>query len=175
MCNTFFEKENLINLMISSFYFSVCAFGLYENGSTCSPCLKLISGSGGENLIDGDTSTCSQVPFLSGTVSHHYELGIHSNCTQPEISVSVSVETSATCDDLRDTVYMEIPLSGCNDVNTQYGVCDVINENQIDGQRVCAMRCKCAESADQCMIHIFSGITPKDISICEITADKQFG
>ena len=135
----------------------------------------LISGSGGENLIDGDTSTCSQVPFVAGTVSRHYELGIHSNCTRSEISVSVSMETSATCDDLRDTVYMEKPLSGCNDVSTQYGVCDVINENQAVGKGVCEMRCKCDDAAEQCLIHIFSGITPKDISICEITADKQFG
>ena len=65
---------------------------------------------------------------------------------------------------------MEKPHSECN----IYGVCDVINEKQIDGKRVCEMRCKCAESADQCMIHIFSGITPRDMSICEIKADRHF-
>ena len=69
---------------------------------------------------------------------------------------------------------MKKPLSGCNDVSPHYDVCDVINEKQIDGKRVCEMRCKCDESADQCMIHIFAGITPKDIGVCEITADKQF-
>ena len=148
-------------------------FGLFENGSSCSPCLKLISGSGGENLIDGDTNNCSPVPFLQGTVSRHYELGIHSNCTRSEISVSISMETSATCAELRDAIFLEKPRSDCVDDSPHYGVCDVINENQADGKRVCEMRCKCAESADQCLIHIFSGITSKDISICEITADSK--
>ena len=85
----------------------------------------------------------------------------------------VTGEESTTCDELRGTIFMEKP-SDCGEGNPHYGVCDVINEKQMDGKRVCAMRCKCAESADQCLIHIFSGITPKDMSICEIKADRHF-
>ena len=78
-----------------------------------------------------------------------------------------------TCAELRDTVFME--KSGCDDTNPQYGICDVIEDRQsAGGKRECTMRCKCAESADQCMIDIFSGITLKDVSICEIKADRRF-
>ena len=157
-----------------SFLFSVCAFGLYENETTCSPCVKLISGSGGENLIDGDSSTCSPVPFRTNrTVSRHYELGIHGHCTRPEIAVLVTGENSTTCDELRGAVFMEKP-SDCGEGNPHYGICDVINEKQSNGKRMCAMRCKCAESVDKCLIHIFSGITPKDMRICDIKADRHF-
>ena len=106
------------------------------------------------------------------SVSRHYELGVHGNCTQPQISVQVTTDKLTTCEEMRDAVFMQ--KTGCNNVSPQYGICDVINEKQTDGKRMCAMRCKCAESADQCLIHIFSGITPKDISICEINADRHF-
>ena len=138
-------------------------------------CLNLISGSGGENLADGDTNTCSPVSFKTRKAAIDHTLGVHGNCTQPEINVRVTIEISATCDEVRDAVFMDEPRSGCNEDSTQYVACDVINENQSDAKRVCSMRCKCAKSVNQCLIHIISGVTPKDLSICEITADKQFG
>ena len=142
----------------------------------CSQCLKLVSGTGGENLIDHNASTCSLVPFgNSVTVSRHYELGIHGNCTHPEVAVLITGENSTKCAELRYAIFMEKPRSDCSDDNPHYGVCDIITERQAtDGKIVCAMKCKCAESADQCLIHIFSGITPKDMSICEIKADRHF-
>ena len=136
------------------------------------PCVKVVSGSGGTSLIDGDTATCSLLPFRTyATPSHHYDLSIHRHCAQPEIAVLITVENSTACAELADTVFME-KLSGCNDANPYDVGCDLIREMQsAEGRRVCEMRCKCADSADQCMIHILSGITPKDIDICEIKAD----
>ena len=124
-------------------------------------------------MIDRDTATCSLVPFqANATVSRLYDLIIHRNCTQPHIKLFVPVDNSTTCDELRDVVFTEKQGPGCNGVSMHFGLCDVTNEKQLDGKRVCAMKCKCPESADQCMIHILSGITPKDINICEIMTDK---
>ena len=157
------------------FYFSVCAFGFYEDGSTCLPCVNLISGSDGENLIDGDTNTCSSVSFGGRKAVIDHTLGVYGNCTEPEINVRVTMEISATCDELRDAVFMDEPSSGCNYDSSQYVACDVISENQSNGKRVCSLSCKCAESADQCLISIISGMVLTDLRICEIKADKQFG
>ena len=107
------------------------------------------------------------------TVSTHYQLGIHGNCTQPEVGVSVTAENSTTCAELRDTIFTKKPRSGCDSLH--YRACDVIAERQsINGKRECGMICKCAESADQCVIYILSGTTPKDLSICEIAVDGHF-
>ena len=122
--------------------------------------MKLISGSGGGSVIDRDLATSSLVPFqTNATVAIHYALAIHGNCTHHYITLRAVVDTSIACDELRDAIFTEKQDSGCSDVSTYFGVCDVINENQSDGTRVCRMRCQCAESADQCLIHILSGIS----------------
>ena len=87
--------------------------------------------------------------------------------------MTVAVDNSTTCDDVRDVVFMEKSHSGCDDSGSMSNACLFKGENQpVDGKRICLLTCKCAESADQCrLIHIFSGITPKGMSICEIKAD----
>ena len=161
------------NLQSSSplFHFSVCAPGFYENGTSCLPCAKFISGSGGENLTDGDINTCAPGPFQNKMRFRHYQIGIHDNCIKPEVNVSVAVDNSTTCDDVRGAIFSEKPHSGCND--KRFGACTFTGENQfVRNKRICSLRCKCAESADQCLVHIFSGITPKEMSFCEIKADR---
>ena len=92
--------------------------------------------------MDHNASTCSVVPFQTkAVISPHYELGVHRNCAQSEVTVSVTGENSATCSDLRDTVFIQKPSSGCDDVRPQYGVCDVINGRYSDGKSVCLLRC----------------------------------
>ena len=60
----------------------VCSPGFSEDGNTCLPCLQLISGSGGENLTDGDTEICSPVPFQNKREFHQYLLDIKDNCVK---------------------------------------------------------------------------------------------
>ena len=136
--------------------------------------MKVVSSAGWGSLIDGDPATCSLVPFgTNATPSYHYDLSIHRHCAQPEVAVLITVENSTGCAELADVVFME-KFSGCNDANHYYVGCDFNAEVQsTEGRRVCEMRCKCAESADQCMIHILSGITPKDKGICEMKVDGR--
>ena len=89
------------------------------------------------------------------------------------VAVLITVENSTVCTELADAVFIE-KFSRCSDGNPYYVGCYLIAEIQsADGKRVCEMRCKCADSADQCMIHILSGITPKDMGICDIKADRR--
>ena len=82
-------------------------------------------------MIDRDTATCSLVPFqTNATVSRLYDPSTHRNCTQPNIQLFVAVDNTTTCDELRDVVFMEKQGSGCNGVNTYFGLCDVISDNQ---------------------------------------------
>ena len=104
---------------------------------------------------------------------HQYQIGLHDNCIKPEVNVTVAVDNSTTCDDVRDVVFMEKPQSGCDDNRSMFSACLFKDENQpVNGKRICLLKCKCTESADQCIIHIFSGITPKDMNICEIKVDN---
>ena len=135
--------------------------------------MKLISGSSGENFTDGDTNTCSSVPFQNKIGFRHYQIGLHDNCIKPEVNMSVAVDKSTTCDDVRGAIFMEKSHSGCDNNGSMFAACSFTGENQsVNSKRICSLKCKCAESADQCIIHIFSGIIPKDISICEIKADR---
>ena len=131
--------------------------------------MKLISGSGGQNLTDGDINTCSK----NKMGFHQYQIGLHDNCIKAEVNVFVAVDNSTTCDDVRGAIFTEKPHSGCNDNRPMFGACLFKGENQsVDGRRICLLKCKCTESADQCIIHIFSGTTPKDMNICEIKVDS---
>ena len=123
-------------------------------------------------MTDGDTKTCSPVPFRTQIKFLQYQLSVHDNCVQPEINVAVAIDNSTTCDDVRGAIFTEKPHSGCDDNRSVFGACYFEKEKQYDdGIRVCLLKCKCAESAKKCMIHIFSGITHKDMTICEITGD----
>ena len=105
------------------------------------------------------------------TPSHHYDLNIHRHCAQPEVAVLITADSSTTCTELADAVFVE-KFSRCSDANPYYVGCDLIAGMQsAEGRRLCEMRCKCADSADQCMIHILSGVTSKNMHICEIKAD----
>ena len=34
------------------------------------------------------------------------------------------------------------------------------------------MRCECADSADQCMVHLYSGLNQVDVQICEMKIEN---
>ena len=151
----------------------VCALGHFINGSRCLPCLRHVSGSGGEKLIDGNTSSCMVVPQKTYGPNLLHVLSLHGNCTtESDVTLDVTMETTATCNDLRSVLVMAKPGSECNIFGDHFNVCDVLNTNQLGGKNVCSLECKCADSAEQCLIHVYSGldITTPDLSICEITS-----
>ena len=155
----YFHRNNFV---------TVCIPGYCEIGYTCHQCLSFISGSGGEMLIDDDTNTCSAVPIpkIEGAVPT-YQLRINGNCASYH-NLKVTIGNSVKCGDLRSVLFVEKLRPGCNDINNHFNVCDVTEEGESNGQKLCFMRCKCAESANQSVLHIVSGIIMKPMSICEI-------
>ena len=119
-------------------------------------------------LIDGNTNTCSAVPVskIEGAIPT-YQLRINGNCASYH-NLKVIMGNSVKCGDLRSVLFTEKPRSGCNVINNHFSVCEVIEEDQYNGPKLCFMRCKCAESANQSVLHIVSGIIMKSMSICEI-------
>ena len=118
------------------------------------------------DLIDGDTNTC--LPITShkiGRATPRYDLSINSMCafTGQVITLSVTMETMATCTDLRNIMYMRKPTH-------YFSMCDIISESHSGDKRQCDMRCDCGMSADQCCFKIYTGFNRHVINICEITA-----
>ena len=131
------------------------------------PCVELISGFGGKNLTDGDNKTRSPVRIQNK--KYQYRLGIHDNCVKPKVKVAVTIDNSTTCDDVKGTIFMKKTQTKCGDVTNVFHTSSAMADNQYhDGKRVCSLICKCAGSLNQCVIHIFSGITAKNLGICEI-------
>ena len=123
------------------------------------------------NLIDGDTKTCLQITSdtKNDTDSPRFELGINNPCiltVNQVFTLSVTLETLATCDDLRNVLYLEKPPS----ISDQLSFCDITNEKQSGDKRLCVMRCECRLPGDQCSIKFHTGFHESKVNICEITA-----
>ena len=82
------------------------------------------------------------------------------------ITLSLTIDTQATCDDLRNILYIGRPRS----VPDQFSFCDIISENQSGDKRQCVMTCKCGPPADQCFFKFHTGPYEATVKICEITA-----
>ena len=106
------------------------------------------------------------IPTVEGAIPQ-YQIRINGNCGG-NYNLKVTMGNSATCDDLRSVLFTEKPRSGCSDVNNHFSICDVIDEVPSGEQKLCFIRIKCAESANQSVIQIVSGIIMRPMSICEI-------
>ena len=122
-------------------------------------CFWPVSGKG-SNLTDGSTNTCVTVPSLLDGPSVQYTLAVNNTCIHGN-HVNVSVTTKSLCDEIRSVVLMD-RVSTCN--GKQASRCEVINSNEM----MCELRCKCAESANQCLIHLYSGVGNQKTEICKI-------
>ena len=135
------------------------------NGTAC---LSLISGSNGTNLIDNETNTCITIPQKKTGATKMYELSIYGNCSiGSEVTLNVAMESTGTCNDLRYVIVMAKLNAGCSDLNNHFKVCHVTD---LCGTNVCSVKCKCTNSADQCLINLYSGLkaTTPPVNICEI-------
>ena len=113
-------------------------------------------------LIDGDTNTCSAVtvPKIEWAIPT-YQLRINGNYASYH-NLKVTMGNSVKCGDLRSVLFVEKLRPGCNDISNHFSVCEVTEEGEYDGQKLCFMRCKCAESTNQSVLHIVSGIIMKN-------------
>ena len=157
-----------------SFSFVVCDFGLYENGSTCSPCLKVTSGSTGNSWTDRNYSTCALVPLTDNVImASQYQLIVDDQCVQPEIRVKIIVDSSTSCEEARYVLFTEKARPDCDTVLPYYAACGILGISEFSNRRECEMICECSDPTKECTIHV--GLFPRNlqhnVTVCEIQAD----
>ena len=158
---------------IFAIYFdSECAPGFYQTNGSCEVCIQLTATPYAINLIDGDTKTCQQITSDTKNdtqTNPPFDLGINNPCVltvNQVFTLSVTMETLATCDDLRNVLYLGRPPP----ISDQLSLCDITNEKQSGEKRLCVMRCECRLPGDQCSIKFRTGVQESKVVICEITA-----
>ena len=65
-------------------------------------------------------------------------------------------------------------VSHCDDSsNVKRGSrCEITSTDVINEKTTCSMRCECADSADQCLVHLYSGLNEVDVQICEMQIEN---
>ena len=79
----------------------------------------------------------------------------------PIVSLNITVKEETDCNQLSATIFIEKPKITCAKVEKCQAISSVIQE----GNRLCEIGCQCAESANQCLIHLGNTI---NVETCEI-------
>ena len=93
-----------------------------------------------------------------------------------DVTVRVTVDNKTDCNDLVSAFSVKELDGDCSRNNMKMNRCSVIVGLVVDptGNKVCRLRCKCADSADSCLIQIYSrGLVsnPPEMMICEIEVE----
>ena len=133
-------------------------------------CLRLDSGDDGGALVDGSRDQCVTVPQSPDSVSIHYELSVNSQCGNGrDVIVKVTMDLNADCSDLVYSV--KESEDNCSRNSMKMKRCSLMEFIVDSDKNVCRLRCKCADTADSCLLQIYSkGLIPNspEIKICEI-------
>ena len=123
-------------------------------------------------LVDDATDHCTAVPQSLDGVSVQYELSVNSACGNGnDVIVHVTVEQDTDCNDLVSALSVKESDDNCSKNSVKMNRCSLIDSEVNSGKKVCRLRCKCAESADSCLLQIYSrGLVPNppEIKIFEI-------
>ena len=135
-------------------------------------CLRLISGDKGEVLRDGSTDHCTALLQSTDGLSVQYELSVNSTCRNgTDVSVRVTMDQESDCNDLVSALSVKEADDDCSRSSVKMKRCSLIESLVDSDKKVCRLRCKCADSADFCLLQIYSrGLVPNlpEIKICEI-------
>ena len=135
-------------------------------------CVTLVSENGDESLVDGNTENCIKVPESMDGLSVRYQLSVYSRCGNGnDITVGVTVDNKTNCTDLVSVLSVKEADDECGRSSLKMNRCLLINVIIDSDRRVCSLRCECADSADSCLLQIYSrGLVsnPPEIKICKI-------
>ena len=135
-------------------------------------CIHPVNGPGTGNrgvvLTDGSTSTCAVIQRSDECCKAEYSFIVNGSCIHDNtITIIVTMETGSVCDALTSVMFVS-KVSQCGG-NVKRGLrCEITSTDVIDDKPTCSMRCECADSADQCLVHLYSGLNQVDVKICEI-------
>ena len=87
---------------------------------------------------------------------------VNNGCrNSPNINLNITAKEKTQCNELLSMILIEKPTTTCSKVIK----CQVISSVIEEGHIVCGMECPCADSANQCLIHLVNKI---NVEICEI-------
>ena len=81
------------------------------------------------------------------------------------------MDRESDCNDLVSTLSMKESDDDCIRNSMNMKICSPIDSEVEIDKKVCRLRCKCADTADSCLLQIYSrGLVPNppEINICEI-------
>ena len=167
-CLRFFN--NLTTFMQSKI--AGCDDRHYLSGSECLPCATVSSSNDGQRLTDGDTDTCVTIQPQDGAVLQ-YELSVNKTCSHDNTgSVKVTAAIETNCYDLESMFVTEGSEEKCGKNSVKMTRCEMTESAVDDGNRVCSLKCKCADSANSCVrsIQMYTPMKAMDVQICELKA-----
>ena len=123
-------------------------------------------------MVDGNSDHCIAVPQSLDGISIQYEVRVNSACRNGhDVTVIVIMGLETDCHDLESALGMKESDNNCSRNSMNMKRCSLIISEVNSGKKVCRLRCKCADSADSCLLQIYSkGLAPNppEIKICEI-------
>ena len=106
-------------------------------------------------LVDGETRTCIRLEQPQDRAQIQATLLVNNGCrNSPNINLNVTVKDQTDCNELLGMILIEKLPTTCSKVIK----CQVVSSVIEEGNRVCGMRCLCADSANQCLIHLVNEI-----------------
>ena len=120
-------------------------------------------GTVGEIFVDDDTRTCLTLQKLpqDGTFIQT-SLFLNNGCRNgSRVNLNITVKEQTQCNGLLGMILIEKPTTTCSKAVK----CEVISSVIAEGSRVCGIGCPCADSGNQCLIHLVNEI---NVEICEL-------
>ena len=112
--------------------------------------------------MDGQRITCMILQQPQDRAKIQTTLLVNNYCRHSsKINLNITVKEQTQCNELLGMIFIEKPTATCSKV----AKCEEINSVIEEGHRVCGIGCPCAESANQCLIHLVNEI---NVEICEI-------
>ena len=140
-------------------------------------CVTSISGNEAGMLINDATDHCTAVPQSLDGVSVQYQLSVNSACGNGnDVTFGVTVEQDTECHDLVSALSVKESDDDCSRNSVNMKRCSLIDSEVDSNKKVCRLRCKCADSADSCLLQIYSrGLVPNpsEIKICKIDIESH--
>ena len=132
----------------------------------------MTSGNDGQKLTDGDTNTCVNIQPQDGAVLQ-YELNLNEACSHDNhVFVNATVPMETNCCDLETIFINRKADKNCANNTVKMTRCKIIESHVDEGNRMCSLKCECAESAKTCHVNIYSSVKPVNVQICEIKAEN---
>ena len=63
--------------------------------------------------------------------------------------------------------------NNCGNNSVKVMRCEMIESDVDEGNRVCSLKCKCAESAESCQVQLYSSVHHVNMEILELKVNNQ--